>query len=430
MYVRTPKRYRGRQRRSVFSCQRFLLYIVALVIIGLGIFVYRNRGQFIPMVKDTVNDLVHEAEVAMATMSAPTPTPTPDPRNYLTEADIYWQQGSVSEALTLYSEILGAVPNDTQVHSRVTTAYLVQGNYGEAFDHAEMTITANPFSSEAWTLRAWAQRGLGLPEEAVVSALHASELDRENADAYAQLAFAYLDLDQPDRALTTVDRALTIDDRNYSAYRARAYIYWEGLFDFDAAQTDLDLAYSLALEQAPAAGTLLAIDYALLQLRLENTQGAIDALMTLLESSPDNTEALYRLGLIYWGEGEWGQAGNYMTRCIDIDPNSINCNFWLGRAQMRQEQTALADSSFVTAIELGSRNPQHYYWVAVSQQATGNCQQAYQYWQEGYELAQQANQWVEDFEASRPPCAPSERELTLPGTSTPAPPTADPAGSA
>ena len=251
MYVRTPKRYRGRQRRNVFSCQRFLLYIIALIVIGLGIFLYKNRDLFIPRVSEFVYSIVNEAEVAMATMSAPTPTPTPDPRNYLAEADIYWQQGSVSEALALYNEVLGALPNDTLVHSRVTTAYLVQGNYTEALDHAEMTITSDPFSSEAWTLRAWAQRGLGMSSEAVVSALHASELDHNNADAYAQLAFAYLDAGQPDRALTTADRAIALDERNYSAYRARAYIYWEGLFDFDSAQTDLDLAYSLALDQDP-----------------------------------------------------------------------------------------------------------------------------------------------------------------------------------
>ncbi|QPC83472.1 tetratricopeptide repeat protein [Phototrophicus methaneseepsis] len=438
MYIRTPKRYRGVQRRSVFSCGRLFFYLIAIVLIGIGVYIYQHREQFQPIVNQAVFSVVSSAESSIGTMTAPTPTPTQDPRNNIAQADNYWMGGSVSEALQLYVPILDSVPNDAEIYSRVTMGSLVQGNYGDALDYAERTITADPFNSEAWVLRSWAQRGQGAPEVAIVSALQALELDRNNADAYAQLAFAYLDNGQADRALTTANRAIELDQTNYNAYRARAYIYWEGIFDFEAAQADLDMAYSLASDQDQAASTLLAIDRAVLQQRLGDLDGAIQTLSDLRQRTPDNTEALYRLGLMYWNQGEFGQAGELMLSCIDVDPTNINCHFWLGRAQNRQEQNQLADQSFQSAIDLGSRNAQHYYWLAVSKQAIGNCNLAYVYWQEGYELAQEdpTQQWVADFEASRPGCAPSDREIDMEDfavTETPQPdldPTPDPAGSA
>jgi len=435
MYVRTPKRYRGIQRRNVFSCRRILLNLLMVAVIAVGIGIYQNRQQLQPIVGDVMSRMVGDVQVMVATVTAPTATPTMDPRNNLAQADTYWANGSITEALRLYRPILESVPNEVEYFRRVGQALLVQGDYAQALRTAEDAITADPYSSDAWVLRAWAQRGLGQTSNAIVSALHALELDRENADALAQLAFAYLDAGQPERALTTADRAISLDPNNYNAHRARAYINWEGLFDFDAAQIDLETAYSLAQQRDPAAETLLGIDFALLQIRVDSVQGAIATLEGLLEVNPENSQALFQLGLIYWNSElrDVVRSGQYLQRCVEVNPEAIDCYFWLGRTQNDQEQTALAAESFARAIELGSQNPQHYWWAGLMQQgALGNCARALEYWREGYELAQQTGRWVEDYEAVIPRCQADFGAPTAPAVQ-PVPtigPTPDPANSA
>ena len=156
MQIRTPKRYRGTQRRSVMSCRRILFYISAVVVIILGIGVYQNRALFAPTVQTIVDSLVEEMEVNAATLTAPEPEPTADPSNKLIEGNNYWEQGAVNESLEVYMQVLDGVPNEVAIFDRVAISLITLGRAEEALTYAEKAINANPYSADAWAIRAWA----------------------------------------------------------------------------------------------------------------------------------------------------------------------------------------------------------------------------------------------------------------------------------
>lgn len=388
MYVRTPKRYRRTARRSIFPWRRLFFWGLAILLIVLGVGVYQNRGLLAPIVNEAATTLVANIEAQAGTMMAPTPTPTRDPASDLVQADNFWAQGSTSEALRLYMNILDAVPNDVNAHYRVTMGLISQGDVERALDYAERTVTANPFSSDAWALRAWTLDWNRRHGEAIASALYARELDPENARAQAYLAEAYFGAGQTQRALNAAERALEMDPNRYEAYRARGYIRWLGLFDLDAALSDFRMGYNLAVEENPAAAGLLAVDIAQVQIGQQNNEGALQTLQAVLELNPQNTQALYWIGWIYFSRlGDPERANSFLLRCVEYNPDSINCNYMLGRSQERLDQISLAAESLARAVELGTTSARHYWWAGRTQISLGNCTRALEYLRVGYDLA-------------------------------------------
>ncbi len=392
MYLRTPKRYRGGQRRSIISLRWLWLWILTPLVVIVGLQVYNNRETYIPVVRESLAGLVNSAQEGVATAMAPTPLPTENPTTRLTSADAAWARGAVEEAVAIYQDVISAVPNNVGVHYRLTLGLVMSGQLEQALDAAERTITADPYSPDAWAIRAMVLDWSGRYGEAIASAQRAIELagqdnPQSRARAQAFLAEAYFDLEQYDRALSTVNQALETNPDSYEAYRNRALIVQNTQFDFAAAMNDLQTAYALA-PNVP----YLTVDLALLHSREGENETAIALLTEVLDLNPQNTSALYWLGSLYLNAiGDPNQASDYLTRCVTVNETSINCHYMLGRAQVRTEQYNAAADSFKRAVDLGSESALHYWWAGRAQVLLGNCPAATPYFQTGYQIVQQTN---------------------------------------
>lgn len=389
MYLRTPKRYTRGQKRSIISLRWLWLWLlVPLVVVG-GVYLYNNRSIFAPQVEQVIDSLMSDAQNTVATAMAPTPLPTENPERRIESANEAWERGAIDEAITIYEGLLEAMPNDVNTHYRLTLGLVMSGRMDEALAAAERTVTANPYSPDAWAIRSMVLDWDGRIGESIASGLRALELagqdnPQSEARALAFLAEAYYDAEQYERALSTVDRALEADPNSFEAYRVRALIMQGSQFDNETALDNLQTAYDIA-PNLP----YIAIELALVNSALGNTDQAIATLAELVELNPRNTEALFNLGALYLnGVGDFNQAVEQLSRCIETDPENIGCHYVLGRAQVRLEQYESAAISFETAINLGSTDPRHYWWAGYGQVLSGKgCPAAASYLQQGYELA-------------------------------------------
>jgi tetratricopeptide (TPR) repeat protein len=80
----------------------------------------------------------------------------------------------------------------------------------------------------------------------------------------------------------------------------------------------------------------------------------------------------------------------YLQRCVNADPEDIDCLYELGRAHNSQESYDLAQGAFLQTIELGTTDPYHFYWAGAVLTGRGDCGRAIDYLQRGYALAQEA----------------------------------------
>lgn len=385
MRINTPRRYRGTQRRSVFPMGRFVLTLLVAVFIVVGVGIYQLRGLFQDDAQRLVQGIIENVQSGVATISAPTATPTRDPANNIVSGDNAWTVGSASEALRQYLPILGSLPNNVSVHYRATLASLALGKSRDALTLAEKTITADPYNSEAWAIRAWALTDNGRAGEAIASALHARELDNKNPRALIQLARAYFANGQTNRAMTAINDALALDPDSYEAYWVRGKIREEGLYEFGGALQDYRTAYDIAQTEQPVIAGAIAVDIAQqLALRNRDYNGAIDVLKRVLGTNPENALALFWMGTIYFSyQGDPSQAASYLQKCVDENPDSYNCHYLLGRAQFALEQFSAAQASFTRAVELGTPFARHYWWAANAYFSQGSCEGARQYLIEG-----------------------------------------------
>lgn len=406
MHIRTPHRYRGK-RRNLIASRTILMLIIIGLLAGTGAFVLQNAATLQPIAYELIGTAVVKAQDQAMTIVAPTATATRDPRNDLVTANNFWNRGSVSEALRLYVPLLPSVPNDMSVYYRVTLGLIIQGSVVEAVEYGEMTVNADPFSSDAWAMRAWALDWAGQSDRAIASALQAKDLDPKNARAWAYLAEAYYAAGQSNRAFDTAENAINLDNTSAEAYRARGFISWQ-LADPDSALEDFNTAFELSSTTNPGLAGLIAVDIAKIEIGKTNYQGAVDKLKEVLETNPDNTQALMWMGKTLTGQmGDAPQGSSYLQRCVDVAPESIGCNYELGRAQYKitGQETAAAES-FARAVQLGSQVPRHYYWAAESQIGIGNCAKALEYMESGYTLArdQEDTEIIDALEAIMSRC--------------------------
>ncbi|MEL6271170.1 MAG: hypothetical protein AAFR22_15280, partial [Chloroflexota bacterium] len=263
MYLKTPKRYSvKRRKRYLFSFRRMLLQLLALVLIAGGIYVYREREQFAPVVGSQAEDLLAQGGEMISTMTAPTPLPTENPVNVVNRADANWLGGRVEDAIDDYEVATGMLPNDVGTHYRYALSLIIDGRYSDALEAAEDAVTADPYASDAWAVMALAQVRSGDPGGAIASGLHALELNENNPRAYAFLSEAYFELELYQRAQDAAATAVELDPESAEAYFARARVEQLITFNREAAIADYQTAFSLAsywTDAAVAAAELEAI---------------------------------------------------------------------------------------------------------------------------------------------------------------------------
>jgi len=396
MYLKSSKKYRTQRRARLISFKAILFWIFAIVIIVVGIGIYENREQFIPIVDRALNTVVDNAGDAIATSRAPDPTPTQDPSNDLLRANDAWISGSIQEATSLYERISSATPNDIVVFYRLTLGYINQGKFDEALASAEKGITANPFHPDMWAMRAMALNRLGRSSQAIASASRALELvptsliDQDpswastRARALAFLAESYLNIGQGERADSTIEEALDLNPDSYEALQISGRIQQEIYYDFDAALENFRAANELAPTMIYVAIWLARLE----RDRFQDYETALALYQDILDRNPGNTQVLFDVADYYWRvQGNPEEAMSYLSRCIEADPDVAACHYLMGRVQYRREQMADALISFQTAYDFISDNGYYAYWLGATHLALGQCQLSIPYLTQSEETA-------------------------------------------
>lgn len=383
MYLKTPKRYRvgAKPKRHLFSLRWLWLWILTPIIVVLGWQVYERREEFGPPVRSFMDNLVSNAQSSLSTVTAPTPLPTVDPGQRIAQANDAWSAGAIEEALQQYQSVLENAPNDVNIHYRVTFGLIMEGRTEEALEMAERTITANPFSSDAWAIRALALDRNDRLAEAIASALQALSIDPNSARALAFMAEAYLDADRPELAQETITRALELDPDSFEAHYVNGLILFSQFF-----WTEAQTALQTALDIAPNLPHI-AIDLAWVELSLENYERAQELVQGVLERNPQNLDALFMMGyLSSYAFGERSQAMDYIDRCLEVDPENRACLSFKGSLQTLDGDTQGAVSTYQQLIRSGTTNPQHFLSAAQAYLSVGDCDSAVRMLEDGYEL--------------------------------------------
>ncbi len=386
MYLRTPKRYQaGHKRRHLISMRWLWLWILTPIVLVGGYYVYTYRDFYGPQVRDMLNEAVNQAGGGIATITAPTALPTINPSDHIVRGDNAWTQGAIEQAVTEYGAAIEGAPNDEQVHYRYTYGLLIEGDNKQALAAAEDAVTADPFSSDAWAIRALAlERNKEYPL-AVASALQALALDSKNANALAFMAQAYLDAGQPASAEEKANLALQADPNNAEAHYVHGLWNEEANFSYQDALDDYQQAHDLA-PNLPQ----ITVEMAWTDWNLNNADAGLALLQQVSEANPNNLDALFALGYFeYQTYGAADKATDYLNRCLQVDTQNIQCLNYLATVKAYDGDQQGAADLYQRIIDAGTTSPVDYLHAGRAYANLNNCSSAIPLLRQGYSLEQQ-----------------------------------------
>lgn len=155
--------------------------------------------------------------------------------------------------------------------------------------------------------------------------------------------------------LKEVNAELLKDPNNPTLYNKRAKVYI-GLQQLPAAIGDALRSIKLDSTQAPFYGTLVDAYFA-----QNKTRQAKELLEIMEKKFPDNTEALLKLGELYFLVKQYQKGIDYVNKALRVNENLAKAYYLKGSIYRESGDTTRAISSLQTAIEQDSKFEDAFY---------------------------------------------------------------------
>jgi tetratricopeptide (TPR) repeat protein len=281
----------------------------------------------------------------------PSPTPTRSQESLINEAQSYFAEGKLSQAIDAYRQAILADPRNPSTFIDLARTQIFAGLYQEAVTNAENALLLNPTNSMAYAIKASALDYLENYTDAEVAVKKAIELDPNNATAYAYYTEILLDQGDFEDRQTAIDmsqKALALDPTALETHRARGYVLFytgnfpEAVQEYQAAialnDKLWDLHYSLG------AVYRMQDEYDL----------AIQEMLTGVALNPANPDILTEISRTYRKEGQYGKAIQYAEQSLSLDPSSPRLHGNLGVMLYENDDYAKAANELELAVRGGT----------------------------------------------------------------------------
>ncbi|MDP9017043.1 MAG: tetratricopeptide repeat protein [Candidatus Eremiobacteraeota bacterium] len=294
--------------------------------------------------------------------------------------DLYYRQGKLSNAESVYKSILFYNPNDREAHNRLGAVYATQNRIDEAI--SEYTKSLPALDSIADLVRLHIRKGdvaayrAGLERDAAnypsqadlqgaVGTAYEVQHDYANAlkfflkeldiaprsvSALNHAGLAYLDIGNYEKAFSVLNQCVGLQPTNYACTVNLAATYLE-IHDYTHGKAFLDRAQALEPEHPE-----INVNYGYLSDALGNWKQAITYYVKALTISPLSRDAYLNLGVVYEAHQYYELAESALLKGLSVAPTDGALHYLLGRAYEDQKKYDLAVRQFRAAF--ASDDPQ------------------------------------------------------------------------
>jgi len=331
MYLRGPKWSIARRPRRRSSPWRILLLLILI-----GVALYFNQV------------------VAPATppLFLPTPTPTRSPESFVAEAEQFYNEGKLTQAIQAYEQAIIADPNNPALYVTLARIQVFAGDYQAAITNAENALLKNPNNPLAHAVHGWAlsQSGDHLAAEAAIK--KALELDPNSALAHAYYAEILLNkglLEDFNQAAAESRRAMELDPNLLEVHRARGLVLLNSGPE-NLGQAIQELKAAIAINDK-IADLHLNLGFAY-RLAGENDL-AVDELLAAYALNPKDYNIPTEISFAYANEGQFGKAAQYAEDAVKIAPSNPKMHGNLGIMYYRNNDLDKAATHLALAVRGG-----------------------------------------------------------------------------
>lgn len=290
---------------------------------------------------------------AMPMLLVPTYTPTRNPESFISEAEQYYRQGKLTQAIASYKDAIAADPYNASNYVTLARIQVFAGQYEEAITNTQNALLKNPNNPLAHAVNGWALGFTGDTLAAEAAIKRALELDPNNALAhafYAEILVNTKNFENLNQAIEESRIARQLDPTLLEVRRARGLVLLNtGNENLDEAIAEFKAAIAL---NDKIADLHLNLGYAY-KLKGDNDL-AVEELLTAFALNPNNPNSLTEVSLAYANEGQFGKASQYAEQAMRVDPSNAKLHGNLGVMYYRNQEMVKAANELVLAIHGGT----------------------------------------------------------------------------
>lgn len=245
---------------------------------------------------------------------APPPTPTRTVQFYTAEAEAYFQQGQLNEAIADYEQVVTIAPASASAYQRLAELLILGERTIEAAYYAKQAVLLQPTHAKAMATLCRALDWEGEYGAALEACECAIEMDDRSAEAYAYLSEVYADLGNWGAANKYARQALDLNYQSADTHRNQGYAY-EVQGKYRQAVQFYENAITLQPRLVP-----LYISAGRMYRSINKFNEAIDRLERATRYDPSNPVGYAELGFTYYVAGQHNRALDFLQRATKVDP--------------------------------------------------------------------------------------------------------------
>ena len=245
----------------------------------------------------------------------PTPTPTRAPQSYILEAEAYYGQGQLEEAINAYEQAVAINPGDTTARIRLAQLLTLHQRTAEALRQAQQAVFQEPSNPQALAALCQALDAEGQYADAFDACECAIELDSEYAEAHAYLAKVYVDTGDWIPARQYAQQAVDLNYQSMDAHYNQGYVL-EAQGRYRQAVEAYENAIILHPKLAP-----LYVSAGQNHRVLGQFTEAVDRFEKATRLDPASPVGYDQLGWTYYTAGQYSRAIDTLEQATLIDPD-------------------------------------------------------------------------------------------------------------
>lgn len=290
--------------------------------------------------------------------------------------------GKRNESASACESVLIHSPEAPDALQLLGALALERRDFSAAKQFFQRCIAVDRNNAEAFCNLASAQQHLGEMHEAITSYHRAIELRPGFPEAYCYLGSTYQELQRIDEAKAAFTQAIELFPSYIEALNGLGLCHTKlG----NNAEAEAIFAQALKLQPNATSAAINLANVFASQGRHDEARVLYEQLLAIQEQRgaaiANTPEALSNFGFILWQCGRTDDALRYYQQAINLDPSNVKAYEHLGEALKALNRFEEADSAFQSALSLSPDDPQLHWYRAHALLAQGKLEEGWREYQ-------------------------------------------------
>ena len=290
------------------------------------------------------------------------------------------EKDKIDDPIEYLTEEISKQPEDYKLYGMRASVFLEQGKLDPALRDLNKALSINPNDSELYVILSDIYFVMGNKENSISALKKAISLDPKNVVPLIKLSEFYLLMGEYEKVQFYADRALMLNMDQAEPY------YYKGMAFLEIGDTansiiNLKIASNIDTLNFAANMQLGAIYYS------ENDSISEIYLKKAIKNQPDNSSALYYLGMLYQDNKEFDKALNVYAELINNTKSGKRAYYNSAYIYLVELQDyEKAEEMFLAAISIDPDFVEAVYNLGRTYEAKGNFEQARVQYQKSIEI--------------------------------------------